>query len=382
VAFTHLLSTLITRSPKVLEISFATGGLNSAMRAVLFAGFVAACAGTRPEPGPFARAQAPAEASTSSRPAASATAGAPSPVAAGAVVTFEGMCDASGAVELDERRFVAADDEDNLLRIYDAERGGPPLQVIDLRGGLELQGKNAEADLEACTRVGDVAYFLGSHARTSKGKHDANRLLFFAMSLPGEGSQAAVVGRPCYSLLDVLLGHAALKPFALDTAAALGPKQPGGLNIEGLTALPDGSLLVGFRNPVPEGRALLVRMLNPAEVTKGTKAELSAPHRLDLAGLGVRALSLWRSRVLLIAGPPGDGGPFFLYKLNDALEIATKSEIDFTGYGPEGIFSPDGSDRVLVLSDDGMQPIAGKPCKKAKLDSMKRFRGLWVEPPR
>jgi hypothetical protein len=298
------------------------------------------------------------------------------------VVTFEGMCDASGAVELDERRFVAADDEDNLLRIYDAERGGPPLQVVDLGAGLGLDGKNPEADLEACTRVGDIAYFLGSHARTSKGKYDTNRLLFFAMNLPGRETEPAVVGKPCHSLLDDLLAHAELKPFGLEKAAMLAPKEPGGLNIEGLTALADDSLLVGFRNPIPDGQALLVRVRNPADVVKGGKAELSPPIRLDLGGLGVRALSRWRSQVLLIAGPSGDGGPFFLYTLNQALELTAKSQVDFTGYGPEGIFSPDPRERVLVLSDDGTRPVEGKPCKKAKDPSKKHFRGIWVEPPR
>jgi hypothetical protein len=39
-------------------------------------------------------------------------------------VVFEGTCDASGAVPLDARRFAVADDENNVIRIYDAERGG------------------------------------------------------------------------------------------------------------------------------------------------------------------------------------------------------------------------------------------------------------------
>ena len=30
----------------------------------------------------------------------------------------------------------------------------------------------------------------------------------------------------------------------------------GGFNIEGLAAAPDGSLLIGLRNPIPQGRAL------------------------------------------------------------------------------------------------------------------------------
>src|SRR5687768_3371800 len=33
------------------------------------------------------------------------------------VVTFQGTCDASGAVELDDRTLVVADDENNVLRV-------------------------------------------------------------------------------------------------------------------------------------------------------------------------------------------------------------------------------------------------------------------------
>src|SRR5690606_15608234 len=35
-------------------------------------------------------------------------------------VEFEGACDASGAVPVDEMHFAVADDEDNVLRVYDA----------------------------------------------------------------------------------------------------------------------------------------------------------------------------------------------------------------------------------------------------------------------
>jgi hypothetical protein len=48
------------------------------------------------------------------------------------IVTFTGTCDASGAVPIDARLFVVANDENNVLRIYDAERGGTPLHAIDL----------------------------------------------------------------------------------------------------------------------------------------------------------------------------------------------------------------------------------------------------------
>src|SRR5688572_9082053 len=73
-------------------------------------------------------------------PSGRAAASAPAPKAADAprIVVFTGMCDASGAVALSDRRFVVADDEDNVLRVYDVEQGGAPLGGTDVSHGLKL----------------------------------------------------------------------------------------------------------------------------------------------------------------------------------------------------------------------------------------------------
>jgi hypothetical protein len=47
-----------------------------------------------------------------------------------------------------------------------------------------------------------------------------------------------------------------LRRFHLAAAAHRPAEAPDGLNIEGLAATPAGSLLIGFRNPLPGGRAL------------------------------------------------------------------------------------------------------------------------------
>src|SRR5689334_16671248 len=93
----------------------------------------------------------------------------------GRLVTFEGACDASGAIPLDATHFLVADDEDNVLRVYDAERGGPPTKVFDLSSRVAPVDPDSEVDLEAATRVGDRGYFLSSHARKRSGKLDPNR---------------------------------------------------------------------------------------------------------------------------------------------------------------------------------------------------------------
>jgi hypothetical protein len=306
----------------------------------------------------------------------------PTPRGADRVVTFQGTCDASGAVEVDSRHFAVADDEDNVIRVYDADRGGPPLHVVNLSPQLPLaKPMNAESDFEAATRLGEHSFFLASHGRTAKAKRDPDRLLFFATTMPALGSEIRVLGQPYRSLLEDLASEPALAAFNLRAASDLAPKAAGGLNLEGLTAEPDGSLLLGFRSPIPEGRALLIALLNPREMLAGRRARFAKPLRLDLQGLGVRSLSTWGSDLLIVAGPSGDGGPFRLFRYDRRDKLTVVPELDFTGFGPEGLFTPEARGELLVLSDDGTRVMHGKACKKLRDGRMKSFRGVWVKLP-
>lgn len=299
-------------------------------------------------------------------------------------LVFDGMCDASGAVELDGTHFIVADDEDNLLRVYDAERGGAALAAIDVSVplGLTPKGKRdpkmPELDLEAGTRIGDRAYWLTSHGRNSKGKLKPERLRFFATTVPGLDLVGGldVVGSSG-QLLDTLIADPRYASFGLAAASELAPKAEGGLNLEGMTAGPDGSLLLGFRNPVPEGRALLVRLDGPDDLLAGAAPRLGPPIRLDLDGLGVRALSWWRERYLIVAGDRDTGRPSALYTW-DGVGAPIAVQVELGDLNPEGTFSPDDDPRVLLLSDDGTVPRDGVPCKELKDPTQRRFRGAWL----
>jgi hypothetical protein len=302
------------------------------------------------------------------------------------VVTFSGMCDASGAVALDDHLFVVADDEDNVLRVYDADRGGAPLAVTDVSAALDLpmRGKKrprpAEMDLEGATRLGDHAWWLASHGRSSAGQVRPERLKLFATTLPAGGGRIELVGNAYDGLLADLLAADALAPFDLAAAAELPPKARGGLNIEGLTATPDGELLLGFRNPVPKGEALLVPLLEPATLIAGggARARFGPVVELDLGGQGVRSLSWWRGRYLIIAGAPASGGRSRLYTWGGPGSPASPVNVDLSWLNPEGFFSPDGRDQILLLSDDGEVTIDGEACKKLDDPARKRFRAVWV----
>jgi hypothetical protein len=292
----------------------------------------------------------------------------------GQIVSFEGTCDASGAIPLDRSHFAVADDEDNILRVYDAERGGAPLSSVELSDELSLE-RGAEADIEAATRVGDEAYFLTSHGRTRSGKVDPNRLLFFATTIPERSRAARVVGAPYRSLTRDLLRASSILPEEVQ-----GALQHAQIELEGMTATPEGAVWIGFRSPVPEGHALLLRLANPGEVVRGAAPRLDRSLSLDLDGLGIRGLSSWRGSHLIIAGPAGDSGPFALYRWDGAEGTVRVQGSQLAGLGPEGFFSPEQREEIMLLSDDGTRLVDGIPCKRLDDPARKGFRGVWVRP--
>ena len=58
-----------------------------------------------------------------------------------AEVVFTGMCDASGAGPLSAHTFAVADDEANVLRVYDADRGGSPLYERDISAAIGIPAR-------------------------------------------------------------------------------------------------------------------------------------------------------------------------------------------------------------------------------------------------
>lgn len=297
-------------------------------------------------------------------------------------VIFEGACDASGAVALDARHFAVADDEDNVIRVYDAFRGGQPVQRSNLSKQLALQRKG-ESDIEAATSAEGKAFWLSSHGRTKKGAVDPNRSLLITTDLPALGARLELSGNVYRQLLEDLLHTPELARYDLARAAELAPNEPGGLNLEGLTATPEGTLLLGFRSPVPGGKALIVPLLNPEEASLKGPLRFGAPLELELSGLGVRSLSYWRGQYLIAAGPSGDGGgPRRLYRWQGPGSVPQLVvEEQLADANPEAFFTAEDNDQILVLSDDGTRRIRGKACKKLGKKGPKSFRGLWLRLP-
>lgn len=302
-------------------------------------------------------------------------------------LVFTGMCDASAAVPLDRHRFVVADDEDNLLRAYDTRAPGAPLWKVDVSAAIGVTPKPGkakrsapEADIEAATRIGDLSFWMTSHGRNSSGKPKPERLKLFAARLPEPAKPLEVTGHAYEHLLEDLFSDPRLERFGLRAAAELAPKAPGGLNLEGMTARNEGGVWIGFRNPIPDGKALLVPLLNPEQLVGEGRAQLGEPQLLDLGGLGVRSISHRAGRYLILAGHFDSALGPRLYTWDGASQPKLDARDQLNGLNPEGFFTPEGGGDILALSDDGSLSVDGTECKRLKDPSKKRFRARWISP--
>ena len=294
---------------------------------------------------------------------------------------YRGLCDASAAVALDARHFVVADDEHNTLQVFRRD-------VPDAVGRVDLDrflGTEAgrESDIEGAAESGGVIYWIASHGRNSAGKkRDERHRLFATERVPGSAPPSLrPVGQPYTRLLDDLLDAPQLKGYHLKGASKLPPEAPGGLNIEGLAATPGGALLVGLRNPLPRGRALVVAIDNPAQVVRGQRAKIGSVFELPLDGRGIRSLERIGNGYLVVAGPPADDGSFALYRWSGAAgEVPVPvPSVAFGSLRPEALFAWPESGEAQVLSDDGGVRIAGVECKTLPA-AQRAFRSLVVRP--
>jgi hypothetical protein len=296
------------------------------------------------------------------------------------------MCDASAAVALGSTMFVVANDEDDVLRVYLRDQPGKPVHTFDLAPFLHPGLDYPEADIEGAARIGDRIYWISSHATNKDGKPRPSRHRLFATEVKVAADRVTITpaGTPYKNLVKDLGETSGLKDFKLGEAAKIPPEEVGGLNIEGLAATPQGKLLIAFRNPIPDGKALLVPLENPQEVISGKAAKLGKPILLFLDGRGIRSIAYfdaWGS-YLIIAGPYGDNGDFKLYRWSGATSENPEpvQGLDFKDLRPEALtVYPGVKTKIQILSDDGAALVDGKDCKDKKVNPEKKsFRSVWV----
>ncbi len=271
------------------------------------------------------------------------------------VELHEGTCDASGAVALPEGsfgdRFLMVNNDDSFVRVYAVGTAGEPGASGPSLALRAPEDARRSFDIEAATWLDGEAIFVGSLSRDDDGSVEPDRWHFLSVAVDDEDGGDAVV-RAGGSSNRLLGGLAALDD---DLAAAIGDLDtrtadlaPGkaGINLEGLSVTADGAaLFLGFRNPVPDGQSLLVKLLNPKAVLfEDAEPAFAAPMRLDLGGLGIRSMEYAPAAgvYFIVAGPIAEDGAFDIYRW---VEGATPEPVtgartalaSLPGFRPEGL---------------------------------------------
>jgi len=343
-------------------------------------------------------------------------------VQADEVLVFRGASDASAAVAISEEMFVVADDENNILRIYETSKAGQPVGSFDMTSFLDIEPDYPESDIEAATMIGRRIYWITSHGRNKDGRLRPNRYRFFATELLNENGsiQLRPAGQPYKTLVHELLKTNAARRLGLDKATRFGaelkkkdreklaPKNEG-LNIEGLCASAEGgTLYIGLRNPRPKdkqggrAKAIVMPMCNPDRVIENGEAPVfGEPMLWDLNGLGIRSMeySRFHKACFIIAGGPDEDMGFALYRWSGNPKtppaIVRDLSVGINKFTPEALIPFEKSGRLLMLSDDGslLVKVAGAwECMEGEYrkdgtclnkylanPGRKTFRGIWLE---
>lgn len=202
-----------------------------------------------------------------------------------------GIYEPSGILQLADGRFLVVEDEQeqafSLFTIsLDGRARSKPLNT-NVPGADAGFRKLNDLEGTALDRWGHI-YAITSHSRDGAGgnKKSRNKLVRFRIEADRIAEPKVIKG-----LKPALL---AAHPVLEAAAPIRDVKDDGGLNIEALAISPDSQhLLIGFRGPQLEQRAIIARVENPAAIfeTGEPPRIASALITLDLGGNGIRGMA-------------------------------------------------------------------------------------------
>lgn len=235
-----------------------------------------------------------------------------------------GLPDASAAISVDNTYMIVANDETNVLYLFNKNHSGQPIRSFDFNQmnilGLtdSSGGKWKEVDVEGGVRSinhPNLIYWIGSMSNNSSYFTKPNRNRLFAITISGKGAATQISNAGHYSRLREKLiawGDAHGYDFLRSAAVGKNPKLVDGFNIEGMVFAPDNSTMyIGFRAPlVPIGRrtkAVIAPIENFENWFNNGAAHdnpaIGDPIELDLAGRGIRdVIQLPNGKYVIIAG--------------------------------------------------------------------------------
>lgn len=290
-----------------------------------------------------------------------------------------GISDASAAMALDNDYMVIANDESNLLYVYNRNESGLPVKTYDFNSGNLLSltdgssGNWKEVDVEATVHsINNNArtYWLGSMSNSSSFNDKPNRNRIFAIDITSTGAGTSFSNGGYYAgLRSRLISWGDMHGYNFTAAAADGkdPKTIDGFNVEGMVFGPDNTtLFIGFRAPlVPTGtrtKAVIAPVENfEAWFNNGSPASeptIGAPIELDLGGRGIRdMIRLANGNYIIVAGSYDETSVPAVYRWTG---LASDAPLLLSSFGLAGI----NAESVMPvyqgaqLTDDKLQIIA------------------------
>jgi hypothetical protein len=286
-----------------------------------------------------------------------------------------GTYEPSAIQQLPDGRFLLVEDEKRHPLSLATIGANGSVQTTPLTAGLfqifSTFWKLDDLEGLAIDRAGFV-YAITSHSRDEGGDEKKSRERLVRFRIEGHRVVKPVI-------VDGLKrGMTAVHPVLAAAAKVRDVKGGGGLNIEALEVSPDQQrLLIGFRSPLHDQRAIIVSVENPAGLFEADEPPriAAALEVLDLGGHGIRALSYVPSigEYLVVGGPVSREQAQFDLWLWSGQPGAPARRVSVAGLQglehAEGV-SPaviDGVERIIIVSDDGNRK-AGRYAKFLLLD--------------
>ena len=243
---------------------------------------------------------------------------------------LQGSCDASAMADVGGGYFYVADDENNILRLYNSQFSGMPLRTVNAEG---FANGSEEYDVEGATVSDDgkTIYWITSLANSKKGKEKPYRNRAFTTKINGSGAEATLTsGAYSEKFRDAMIKFGDDNGWSFSASASFAnsmiPKRIDGFNVEGLTLKTNGNgaAYIGFRAPcVPKKGvtptssnrkyAVMATVENFEQIFSGsgkssTTPQVGAPVLFDFGGLGIRSIERVGDYYVIIAGLFEGGG--------------------------------------------------------------------------
>ncbi|MBA3032407.1 MAG: DUF3616 domain-containing protein [Gammaproteobacteria bacterium] len=276
-------------------------------------------------------------------------------------LALTGIYEPSAIQQLPDGRFLVVEDEKtqpfSLVTIRaDGTVASSPLVTATPDNNSDFKKLD---DLEglAIDTAGFI-YAITSHSRNNAGAVKKSREKLVRFRIEGDRAVAPVV------VTELKAALSAAHPVLATAAAVRDVKADGGLNIEALEMTPDRQrLLIGFRSPLLDRRAIIASIENPVAVFEKGEAPRIAPRlvMLDLGGHGIRGLSYVPALAgyLVVSGPVAKEQVQFQLWFWSGQATERPRRVSVPGLPgfehAEGV-SPaiiDGRQRIIIVSDDG-----------------------------